>query len=263
MVLYESDKSRVRIHFGVPVLGVQDSGFALGYRFTNVIGLLEYRMNNLQPWEYGRIVGSPVAAFAVSAPIGIAAGNTISCTVGALGNFSYTVTSADMAAEDPVFSACQNFANAFNAVNGASYVASAQPTVAWPITTRAQIGQPTWQITFISTGSTAFTIAPSSTGVVSTVTAQGAAPMPTVTFSEDNTTATGYLAICDYLQARTATASDLAKFSKADVVTFRYDEIGYREAIYRNWRQKLADYFGIPLFPMKNSGPNSKTGLVV
>lgn len=263
MILMEPEKSRVRLHMGVPVLGVQDSGYALGYRMTNVMGLLEYRMNQLQPWEYGHIVGSPVAALSVMGTPRV--GATISATVGALAQYTYTMTSQDMSNADPVFSACQNFANGFNALNGASYIAQAQPSVVFPITAIGA-GPQQWQICFISTGNAAFTFTTTATsGLVTTIVSQGNAPTPTMTFADDNKTCTGYLQICDYLQAKIANASDLAKYSKADVVEFRQNELGYREAIYKNWRQKLADYLGIPLYPMQPVGRfgGANTGLTL
>ncbi|MDE2099950.1 MAG: hypothetical protein KGL39_22040 [Patescibacteria group bacterium] len=264
MQLLEQDKARTRLHMGIPVAGIQDSGSASGYRFFEQVGNLEYRLNNLQPWEYGRIVGSPTAAVMISATPAV--GNTITVTVGNLSPFTYTLTLNDLAQVDPVFSACENLVAAFNQANVASYFASTQPTVYWPVTQKPFQGPSVWQMAFVSTGQTAFTVAVSTTGtLVGTVTAQGSAIMPTVTFQEGNVTTTGYLAILDYLQAKVANSSDLAKFSKTDVVTMRYDELGYRESIYKNWRQKLADYIGCPLYPMRTMYPTGgrKTGLVI
>jgi hypothetical protein len=215
-------------------------------------------MNNIQPWEYTRIVGNPVAALAiVGAP---QVGATLSCTVGALSAFTYTVTSQDMAQVDPTFTAATNFCNAFNAVNAASYIASPQPAVVWPQTTIGS-GPRQWQIAFVAPTSNAFTIVPAGTnGLVSYVISQGNIPNPSATFKEDNVTAVGYLSLCDYLESKIATASDLMKFSKADVVDFRPDEMQIREALYNKWCERLADVWGIPLYPMGGPG-GANTGL--
>src|SRR5579875_305826 len=113
MVLPEPVKARARVHMGVPVLGVQDSGFALGFRFTNVMGLLEYRMNNLQPWEYAHLTGYPAGSLALMGTP--SAGNTLSATVGTTGQVTYTVTNEDATAADPMFSVAYNFCAQFNA----------------------------------------------------------------------------------------------------------------------------------------------------
>lgn len=262
MILLESDLSRVRIHMGIPVLGVQDSGFALGFRYANVMGLFEWRVKNLQPWEYTHVTGYPAAAVSVMGSPQV--GNTLSATVASLAQYTYTVQASDLTAQDPVLSALTNFCNGFNSLNAASFVASPQPAITFS-PTAVSPGPKTWQLAFVSTAMSAFTVAVTSTGLTAFVTAQGVVPTPTLTFQDDNTTCTGYLAICDYLQAKTATSSDLAKYSKADVVQFRQNELGYREAIYKNWRQKLADYLGIPLYPMQPVGRfgGANTGLVI
>ena len=81
---------------------------------------------------------------------------------------------------------------------------------------------------------------------------QGTQPRPYYTFTDDNYTANGYIGMCDYLESKTGAASDLSsKYSVADVVTFRRDELSARDDNYHYWRQRLADYLGIPLFPMQ------------
>jgi hypothetical protein len=86
-----------------------------------------------------------------------------------------------------------------------------------------------------------------------------------VTFQDDSVTCTGYLSICDYLEGKIAQASDLMKYSTADVVTFRRDETQARGALYNVWRKRMADFFGIPIYPMAAVGRfgGANTGLVV
>jgi hypothetical protein len=250
---------------GVPVLGVQDSGFALGYRFTNVMGLLEYRMNNLQPNEYAKITGTPTAASAVYG--GVQVGNTLSVTINQNSPIVYTVQPSDLLAPDPVLSAVQNIANLINQTVGSQWIASAQPAVTYSPTAVAP-GPKTWQLAVIAapTNQEAFTIAVSGTGgLIGYVVLQGALPNPQQTFNDDGMTAVGYLAICDYLESKTAISSDLMKYTQADVVTLRRDELGARDGLYMYWRRRLADVFGIPLYPMQpvaNFG-GANTGLEI
>ena len=263
MILLEPDKMRARIHMGVPVLGVQDSGVSLGYRFANVMGTFEGRMNKLQPHEYARLTGTPTAAVAIMGSAAV--GNTITLTVGVLSPFVYTVTSGDASNSDPVLSALTNCAGQFNQLNGSQYIATQQPSVVFPTTTIGA-GPREWQLAFVSTGTAAFTVSIAVTGGLSAYVAlQGGIPKPTVTFNDDAITCVGYLNICDYLEGKTAQASDLIKYSKADVVDFRRDEMQARNALYKMWRLRLADFFGIPLYPMPSIGQfgGANTGLTI
>jgi len=260
VVLQEFQKMRVRTHMRVPVLGVQDSGFALGYRFPNVMGLLERRMNTLQPNEFAAITGTPTGA--VSLLGSVALGNTLTVTIN--GNpQTYTVTSGDMSAPDPVFSMANNAANQITAANLGA-IATAQPTVTWPAT---QIGQTPqlWQLAFVSQSQATFTISVSSTGlIVPYVALAGVLPKPNQTFG-DGTQAYGYIGICDYLESATALTSDLIKFSKADVVEFRGNELQLRADLYDYWCEHLAEFLGIPLAPYPPAGNfgGANTGLIV
>jgi hypothetical protein len=263
MVLPEQSKMRARIHMGVPVLGVQDSGYAFGYRFSTVTGLFEYRMNNLQPWEASSIIGLPIASAQFS---GLAqAGQVITAVVAGI-TTTYTVQSSDVQASAPVEAVVQNIAAAINGTT-AGFNASAQPAVSYPVTAVGATS-PYWQLAVTSTLGIPFAISitVSSGTLYAVVTAQGLAPRPFYTFTDDSYTATGYIAICDYLESKVGAASDLSsKYSVADVVTFRRDELAARDQNYQWWRQKLADVFGIPLYPMQpvSGFGGNNTGLVV
>lgn len=263
MILLEPDKMRARIHMGVPVLGVQDSGFALGYRFPNVMGLFEDRMNKLQPHEYARIVGVPTAALALYGTPQV--GDTLTATIAPNAPVVYTVQASDLLAPDPNLVIVGNFAKLWNQTLGFAFIAQAQPPLTYPTSTVGW-GPQTWQLAFVGTAETAFTFTASTTGgMVTYPILQGALPWPKVTFVEDALTVHGYLNILDYLESKAATSSDLMKFSKADVVDFRRDELGAREKLYHVWRKKLAAVFGIPLSPLppvSNFG-GSPTGLAV
>lgn len=262
-MLQENVKSRIRVHLGVPVLGLQNSGFALGYRFTNVMGLLEYRMNNLQPFEEAALTGVPTgAAILYGTP---AAGNTVTLTVNALAPLTYTVTAADALATDPLGSVAQNLSIAIAA--SATYApivrAAYAPSIKQPYTTSSGVNS---TLILQSTSAATFTFTCAFSGATSFVSyLQGVLPQPSTTFTEDSVTATGYVAICDYLESKVATASDLMKFTKADVVNFNRDETGSRMGLYRLWRKRLAEFLGVPLYPMGAAGVHGGggTGLVV
>ena len=166
-------------------------------------------------------------------------------------------------------SVVQNLANQINfnaAMVSGGYQASAQPAVTYPVTAIGATS-PFWQLAVVNNLGNTFTFGLSSTGTLySFPTSQGNAPRPFYTFTDDGYTATGYIAICDYLESKVGSASDLsAKYSVADVVTFRRDELAARDANYQYWRQRLADFFGIPLYPMQPVGAfgGSGTGLTV
>ena len=265
MVLPEYVKSQVRIHMGVPVFGLQDSGFAMGYRFMNVMGLLEDRMNKLQPFEFASITGTPTGSLSLLQSGPIVSGGTITVAVNGI-PIVYTITPEDAIASDPVFSIVTNAANLITSSLPSLVVASAQPTIVFPITTYGATPRQ-WQLTLSSTNASSFTVAISgSTGnPYGYVSLQGIMPHPSYTFVEDQLTAVGYVNICSYLESKTAGSSDLMKFSVADVVTFRPDELGARVSVYQWWRKKLASVFGIPLFPMPpvSRYGGSSTGLVM
>jgi hypothetical protein len=87
MPLSEEDKQSIRRHLGYPVAGLPTlspaggtlMGGAIGYRFTQAYGQLEYRMNSLQPGEESRLMGRCVAALQVAGTPNI--GDTLAVTI--------------------------------------------------------------------------------------------------------------------------------------------------------------------------------------
>ena len=268
MVLPEQIKQRVRVHMGGPVMGVQDSGFSLGYRFTNVMGLMEFRLNNLQPYEYASIVGVPVGGGNLQGTPQV--GQTVTVNVNGT-PYVYTIQSSDLIATTTpaVYNVTNNVAQLLNANLGASgFVAAPQFAVTYPQPS-VSTPQPYWQLSLVSNLGTTFTLTMVATGTLYAVaTLQGVQPRPFYTFTDDAFTANGYVGILDYLESKTNAASDLtAKYRKADVVEFRRDELGHRDELYTYWRQRLADYLGIPLYPMQPvagfGGTDTGTGLII
>ena len=68
--------------------------------------------------------------------------------------------------------------------------------------------------------------------------------------NETSTQLNGYVAICNYLESRMAVSADLTKYAQADVVKMRPNELAERRAQYAEFRQRLADFLGIPMYPM-------------
>lgn len=261
MILPENYKSRMRVHMGIPVLGVQNSGFALGYRFTNIIGLFEYRCNNLQPYEVAELIGLPTASNILGGTavrVGDQIAIIVTPTGGAPISSTYTVTPEDLTGlnpygqVDPFYTVATNAAALVTKNTGALVIGTSQPTVTWPQTTPG-VGPPQWQMAYSAQNpSVTFTISLATTGALYAYPlTQGVQPNPVITFAEDQVTASGYIAICNYLEQRVALTSDIIKFTKADVVNIRQDEMEARAALYDYWRQRLADVMGVPLYPVE------------
>ena len=227
------------------------------------MGLLEWRMNNLQPYELASITGNPTASnTAYAAGTGPNIGDTITITINT-SPVTYTVQPSDFQSlnpygvPDPMYSIVNNAAAAVTQQLSSLVVGLPQPAVTYP-QNYVGAGPMQWQMAYSSTNGQPFTLAVASTGnILAYPLTQGVSVSPTITFLDTNVTATGYVAICDYLEQNTAQASSLVKVTKADVVDFRQDELAARDQIYEYWRQRLADVFGIPLYsvpPVANFG---------
>lgn len=261
----------------IPVLGVQSSGFSLGFRFSNIIGLFEYRCNNLQPWEIAGLVGLPTASN-MFAGTNIQPGDTLTVTItpGVVPTVpivtTYTVTSQDMQGVnpygqvDPFYTAATNAANAVTANCLGRFIATSQPTVVWPQNAPG-VGQSQWQMAYqAQIPDDIFSVAVAfSGGIYAVTTSQGTRPYPRNTFAEDGVSVSGYIDICNYLESAIARTSDIIKFSKADVVDIRQDEMEARASLYDFWCERIAEVLGIPLYPLSASSNfgGRNTGLEV
>lgn len=277
MIIPEVWKTRLRVHMRIPVLGVQNSGFALGFRFSNIIGLFEYRCNNLQPWEIAGLVGLPTASNMFSGT-DIQPGDTLTVTITPSVAPTtpivtlYTVTPQDMQGQnpygqvDPFYTAATNAANAVTANCGGRFTATSQPSVTWPQTTPG-VGQSPWQMAYqAQNADDLFALAVAYTGgIYAVVTSQGVRPWPRNTFAEDGVTVSGYIETCNYLESAIMRTSDLIKFPKADVVNIRQDEMEARASLYDYWCERIAEVLGIPLYPLGASSNfgGRNTGLEV
>lgn len=243
-MLSEITKSRIRVHMGVPVLGVQNSGFAQGYRYMQEAGLLEYRMNNLQPVEEAQLTGWPIANIQITGKPTL--GDRLAFTVNSLASVPYVVQASDLSNADILGSIAANASAAINAQYLGTPVASTYvPSLKTPYPTAST---PWAAIILQGISPASFFVTVAATGnTTPIVTVNGASIPPSYTFTDDGETVNGYVPILDYLEGVVARPSDLAKFAKADVVDFRANEIGYRRAIYREWQGMLSKFLGIRL----------------
>lgn len=257
-------KDRIRYHLDVPVAGMLDNQMALGLRWYTYVSLLEYRMNNLQAHEEADLTGASIGSVRIQG--NPAAGDTITLAVGGA-SVTYTVTSADIAAQTPpnmttFYSIALNIAAEFTRLNS-GYTASGGPA----IFRNAPDALPTYgEVIISSPTSAAFTITVSSTGgTYAFVSSQGTVPAFQFTFtSADGTTQVpvyGLVPILDYLDMQILQAMDNYSFTEAGIVKFRQDETQIRELLYQRYKARLSSMMGVPIAPMGN--PNDGGGLSV
>ena len=246
-MIQEYHKSRIRVHMGVPVLGVADTGFQLGYRYFTEAGTLEFRLNNLQPIEEANLTGVPISTIGVTGRPAV--NDTITATINGV-PVTYTITPADVAqgASATTFIA-QNLATSICQTGvGVSAAAAPGPT-------NMQLPYLVAAVPLVilqGLGSNLFTasVAQSSTGLYTYVLDQPQYPTPNITFADDNTTCYGYIQILDYLESKVAQASDNFAVSQSDTVRLRADEMQARIRLYTYWRKRLSSYLGVPLNPL-------------
>jgi hypothetical protein len=262
-MLSAGTKADIRRHMGVPVAGINAGGVQLGYRYDTKVGDLEYRMINLQPYEEATITGQPIGSIQITGMPAI--GDPISITMtppsGSPVVVSYAVTNQDLLAIEntpgflnngPLYSVAQNIARAIN-LNPSPFMAAANPPV--DISAAPGYGPTYAEVLLQAIADPSFTIAASATGETGAiVTNQGDSIYPQSTFSDypgGPTLLAGFVPILNYLDSNVSSrANAFLSFTQADVVTFRPDEIGRRDDLYERMRQKLADYLGVPLFPV-------------
>jgi hypothetical protein len=262
-MLQEYQKTQCRIHMGEPVAGISGIGAITGWRFYEQVGLLEYRMNNLQPSEEARLLGLPISTVGVAGNPHVGDVLTFGYTQNGVTNtITYTVVSGDT-----TVTIVENVANL---VNAASFgiVAAGAPGVKEPFV--PFVVNPNAQVISYSYAQVPFTVTANSTGqTVVFVAQQGNFTFPQVTFNDQNTvgaspvTVYGYLNICDYLQSRMGAVSDNLSVAQVGQVTLRSDELVARYYAYTYWRNQLSDFFGVPLFPTGSGNKRGGGGLVI
>jgi hypothetical protein len=227
---------------------------AVGWRFTQAYGFLEYAMNNLNPDEECRLVGNALGSVGF---IGPDANPGDTCTVVLSGGNIPSPVTLVATVPAPGTGISPNLSLALvlaqQANTNASLVSAGMYAVA-PYGTGAfaESAVPFPECGFVNPSS-AFTIAVANTGLSSgVVTAQGAflPPVAGLTPAPGNgqaTTTFGYIPILNALESAHAQTSENLDTSRADVWFHDGMEIGKRTSLYRQWQQKLSDFMGTPI----------------
>lgn len=269
MALTIAQKSNVRRHLKFPAVGLNrispaGQNFAAGsagYRFFQAYGLLEYKLNNLNPDEEARLLGR---AFAAAALVGAQPiqGDVITVTLSGGQIGSPQTLSATAGAQTPnidgrlpmikdLAAACSN-----NAVLQNAGVIGLAPYGTGPF---SQSEIPVPEVAF--SAPTTFQIAVGGAGtLLPQITADGSLLEPSTTLDGVNTIY-GYIPILNGLESAYASTSQNLDTKKADVWTARGNEAGQRRSLYENWVQLLSDFIGVPINPNHKAQPGSTGAL--
>ena len=282
MPLTLAEKSDIRRHLRFPLAGLYRTSptggtvagaTTTGYRFLQTFGMLEWRMNNLDSNEEGRVTGKAYGSLAFQGPVPNV-GDTLTVTFsgGSLtGPVSVllTVTQAMLvqqnAAAQQYFNAniglifCSSLAQlvALNStLTSAGFVATA-PFGTGPFT---QTAIPVPQIDFINP--VPFTLSVVTTGLMSAfIVANGVLLEPYIQPGTINPIY-GYLPILNYLENAYGSASQDLSIKRADVFYARPTELSERLSLYQTWAQRLGEFLDLPFNPHKR-GDFHRTGPMV
>jgi hypothetical protein len=244
----------------------------MGWRFSSFFEDVEYKMSNFQPAEEQILTGNAMGSYAINGAPQV--GDVLTYTLTPAGGSpivaEYTVTSTDLNPQSnpvnpseaaPTFSIALNSALAFNAV-GRSVGYSA--VGAMPADLFSPQYLPPYFAELIITGpsATPFVLSGSVAGRTNLVVENPGSPSPVqATFvnpaTDTSETLYGLIAICDFLANTMSQASLSLQYTKADVVSFRADEVGARRAVYREYVMQLAKAIGGDQYIRKFSGGSS------
>lgn len=252
MLTFEQ-KSSVRRHLGFPVVGqprasavggTNGSAFN-GYRFFQIYGRLEFKMNNLNPDEESRLFGSPYGGVALVGPPpnpGDAVGFTL--TGGGLSS-SQTITATAESGDTAIQLIQRLAANATinSAVQSASMVVLA-PFGAGPF---SENSIPLPELAIVAQSAFTITSPTGSGNLIPQVTANGKLLGPSASL-DGTITLWGYIPILDGLEAAFGGASQFLFAQAAGPWKGRSNEIGQRLSLYHNWQVLLSNFLEIPIY---------------
>lgn len=261
-MLNDQQKAQIRRHMGYPAIGnpvnspaaagTLSTGFQ-GFRFFNVYGQLEYKMNWLSATEEAILVGLSFGAVVVTqAPNStIISGLDLALRI-INGDADETVTYTTVDG-DTIYSASLGLANTI--MSNAALIASGVNAVS-PLSTGAfsqaakppATVQPFPGVAIQSVSPFQLVLTQVDTPLLAAIQAGSGQPQQPILDLEDGNTYSGYLQILNVLDTRIGTSSDNLDTSKADVWTARADEVPARVGLYNIWRQKMADFLGQPLW---------------
>ncbi len=264
-----AQKSSVRRHLDYPVVGLlqgSPAGGSLasafnGYRFMQVSGRLEWKLNNLNPDEEARLTGLGYGAVALVGP-NPTPGDTVSVTLSG-GNLLAPVTITGTMPTFPVNTAALPYlgnalaaAAQLNSTLAAAGIICLTPYGTGPFN---QNQLPLVEVAF--TSPVAFTLSnPTGSGVIiPQLTANGAQLAP-ISQVDGLNTYYGYLQILDQLEAAWASTSQNLDTSAAGPWTAKSNEAAARLSLYKNWQIRLSRFLEIPLYTGRDSGPSNYSG---
>jgi len=238
---------------GVPFAGTAQAGRLFGWRFEIHVEDLEYKMSNMQPSEEQLVTGYAMGSFRIDGnpTLGDALTFNVIDTPNGLMTATYDVTSADLnpranivnpSEASPSFSIALNAANAINnaiATKGYSAVAAMPADLFSP-----QYLPPYFaEVIITGPGASLFTLGCSRVGTTNLLLQDQGAPSP-ISATVGGNAVYGYTALLDALAMGMTNANLSLTYDKADVVTFRPDEIGARRRLYREYCTMLSRDMG-------------------
>lgn len=268
-----SQKVAIRRHLGVPFSGTAQAGRLFGWRFTWYREDLEYRMNNMQPNEEALITGQTLGSFRIDGrpQVGDLLNYTVTDPTPRSITVPYTVQPNDFtlpyesvnpSQSSPLYGIALNSAVTINdAISQYGYAAVGvmpadlmspaylPPYFAEVIITSAGNNVP-FVLTASKTGNTNLLIEDPGTP-----TPVRAAPIDPITLAP--TPVYGFVALCDAYAMQVSRADLSLWLSRADVVTFRPDEVAARDGLYAYYCMKLEEVLGGKDYVKKFGGSNS------
>jgi hypothetical protein len=255
--LTETQKVAVRRHLGVPFAGTAQAGRLFGWRFTWYREDLEYRLNNMAPSEEQLLTGNALSSFRLAGrpAVGDVLTYMITPASGNLVTATYTVQESDFALpanqvnpseSSPLYAIALNSALAVN--NAAGQFGYAGVGVMPADLFSPQYLSPYYsELQIASSSVEPFTIAASVVGTTNIVVVNSGTVCPvqiTINSAAGSQTLYGLIAFCDYLANQMASANLSLQFQKADVTTFRPDEVRARYAQYKLYCEQLEEALG-------------------
>lgn len=224
---------------------------AAGYRYFTAYGQMEWRMNNLMPDEEARLLGRAYAAVAIFGTPNLGDTITFTFTGGGLLSAHNLVVTAPATQGDPNLDRLALTQQvAVSALQDATLISAGFFVVA-PYGQGPFSGRIFPEPTVAFTNPTAFKMTISFTPeIAAQVQSNGSLLTPLYIANkgtQQQSNIYGYLNILDTLEGDQASTTENLDTIKADVWTARSDEIRQREMLYRQWRQKLSIYLGIPM----------------
>lgn len=265
-MLTELQKSKIRRHLKYPVAGLYRTSpaggtlgqGAVGYRFFEAYGFLEYKMNNLQPVEEAQITGLAYGGVALVGPQPNV-GDSITVTI-TLGNGTVVNLTATTPAQSPpgntdmrlVLCNAIAAASALSPVLQAAGMVSLSPYGTGPFSQNA-VAVP--EVSFSAAAPFAISgTAAGTSGLTPQITAPGTFIDPSTSL-DGSTTIWGFVPILDGLLNAYGTSSQNLDTIQADVWRGRGNEAGSRRSLYENWVQMLSDFMAVPINKFARQSP--------